>query len=310
MLDYAARRLLWLPFLLLFVSFFVFLLGVYGPGDPVEVRLGNNFSEERAERLRDQLGLNDPFLTQYVRYIGNALRGDFGESFRFAGKDVTAVIGPPLWVTFQLNVAAIVITLAIGLPLGFYVARRQGTWVDPTIVTASLLISSIPLPVTAPFLVIVFALTLHWVPASGWGGFFDSRIILPAIAIGVPGSAGIIRYMRAATLDVIGQDYIRTAMSKGISQTAVNTRHIARNAMLPITTILGASFAGLLGGTLIAELLFGVPGMARFALDAITQRDYNVIMALSLMGAATLVIMNLAVDIAYTVVNPRIRLRA
>jgi peptide/nickel transport system permease protein len=309
MLEYAARRLLWLPFLLILVSLFVFVLGLYGPGDPVEVRLGQNYTPERAERLRDQLGLNDPFFNQYFRYIGNALQGDFGESFRYQGRRVTEVIGPPMWVTLQLNVAALAITLGLGLPLGFYVAKRQGSWVDPTVVTTSLFLSAIPLPISASVLVIIFSLSLDWVPTSGWGGFFDLRIVLPAIAIGIPGIAGIVRYMRASTADVLGQDYIRTAQAKGLGQQVVNYRHIARNALLPIVTLLGFTFAGLLGGAFLAEFVFGLPGVARLSLDAIRARDYDVIMAFALIGATTLVIANILVDIAYTVVDPRIRLR-
>lgn len=309
MLDYMARRLLWLPVLLVLVSLFVFVLGLYGPGDPVEVRLGQNYTPERAERLREQLGLNDPFFTQYMRYVRGALQGDFGESFRYPGRQVTDVIGPPMWVTFQLNLAAEIITLVVGLPLGFYVASRQGTWKDPAIVVVTLALSAVPVFISAPVFVLVFALQLHWVPTSGWGGFFDPKIVLPAFAIGVGGISGIVRYMRASTLDVLGQDYVRTARAKGLSGQVVNTRHIARNAVLPIVTLLGFTFAGLLGGSLIAELLFGIPGMARLALDAVTQRDYNVIMAFALIGAGALVVANLLIDVAYTVIDPRIRLR-
>jgi peptide/nickel transport system permease protein len=309
MLDYMARRLLWLPVLLVLVSLFVFVLGLYGPGDPVEVRLGQNATPERVERLRDQLGLNDPFFTQYFRYVRNALQGDFGESFRYPGRQVTDVIGPPMWVTFQLNLAAELITLAVGLPLGFYVASRQGTWKDPAIVVVTLALSAVPVFISAPVLVLVFALQFHWVPTSGWGGLFDPKIVLPAFAIGIGGISGIVRYMRASTLDVLGQDYIRTARAKGLSAQVVNTRHIGRNALLPIVTLLGFTFAGLLGGSLIAELLFGIPGMARLALDAVTQRDYNIIMAFALMGAGALVVANLLIDVAYTVIDPRIRLR-
>ncbi len=309
MLDYIARRLLWLPVLLIIVSLFVFLLGLFGPGDPVEVRLGQNYTPERAERLREQLGLDDPFWTQYIRYVGNALKGDFGESFRYPGRSVTSVIGPPMWVSFQLNIAALLITLGFGLPLGFYVAKRQGRWIDPVIVTIALVIAAVPLPVMAALLVLVFSLSFDLVPTSGWGGFFDARVVLPAVAIGIPGIAGIIRYMRASTVEVLNQDYVRTANAKGLGQMAVNTRHIARNALVPIVTILGFTFAGLLGGTFIGEILFGIPGVARLSLEAISQRDYNVIMAFALIGATTLVVVNLVVDIAYTVIDPRIRLK-
>ncbi len=309
MLAYIARRLLWTPVLLIFVSLFVFILGLYGPGDPVEVRLGQNYTPERAERLREQLGLSDPFFTQYVRYVRNALKGDFGESFRFQGQKVTQVLGPKIWVSVQLNIVAFAISLGFGLPLGFYVAKRQGTWHDPVIVFTALMFYALPVFLTAPFLVWIFALELHWVPTAGWGGFFDQRIILPAVVIGIPGIAVFVRLMRASTLDVLGQDYIRTARSKGLSEMVVNARHIGRNALLPIVTVTFFSLAGLLGGALVVELIFGVPGVGRLSLEAITARDYNIVMALTIMGATALVVANLLMDIAYTIVDPRIRLQ-
>ncbi len=309
MLAYIARRLLWTPFLLIFVSLFVFTLGLYGPGDPVEVRLGQNYTPERAERLRDQLGLNDSFFTQYVRYVSNALKGDFGESLRFQGQKVTQILGPKIWVSVQLNVIAFAISLGVGLPLGFYVAKRQGSWQDPVVVFTALVLYALPVFITAPFLVWIFALELHWVPTAGWGGFLDKRIILPAVVIGIPGIAVFVRLMRASTLDILGQDYIRTARAKGLSEFTVNARHTGRNALLPIVTVTFFSLAGLLGGALVVELIFGVPGVGRLSLEAITARDYNVVMALTIMGATALVVANLLMDIAYTVVDPRIRLQ-
>jgi len=308
MLAYVARRLLWTPFLLVVVSLFVFVLGQYGPGDPVEVRLGQHYTPERAERLRERLGLNDQFFVQYGRYVGNALSGDFGESYKYPGRSVTELLGPKLWVSAQLFVAAFVITVVVGVPLGFYSALKQGGWVDPAVVAFTLVMYAMPVFLTAPALIILFALNLGWVPVSGWGGFFDSRIILPALTIGVPGIAVFTRLMRASTLDVLGQEFIRTARSKGLREVVVNYRHVARNALIPVLTVMGFSMAGMLGGALIVELIFGIPGVGRFALDSIFARDYPVIMALTLIGAASLVAANLLVDVLYAVVDPRIRL--
>ena len=309
MLAYMARRLLWTPFLLLIISFIVFVLGTYGPGDPVEVRLGQNYTLEAAERLRDRLGLNDPLHEQWGRYVWNAVRGDFGKSLVFQGRSVSELLGPKLLASAQLNLAAFLITVTFGLPLGFYAAKRQGTWHDPAVVISTLSIFALPVFFTAPFLITIFALRLGLVPVAGWGGFFDIRIILPAVTIGVPGIAVFTRLMRASTLDVLGQEYIRTARSKGLSEMVVNYRHVARNALIPIMTIMGFTFAGLFAGALIVELIFGIPGVGRIALDSIFARDFPVITALVLIGATMLVLANLVIDFMYTVVDPRIRLQ-
>ncbi len=309
MLAYMVRRLLWTPILLLIVSIVVFVLGTYGPGDPVEVRLGQNYTPEAAERLREQLGLNDPLVQQWGRYVWNSVQGDFGESFVFQGRTVGEILGPRLWVSAQLNIAAFTITLVFGLPLGFYAAKRQGTWRDPAVVLSTLALFALPVFIIAPFLIWLFALQLDWVPVSGWGGLFDKRIILPAVTIGVPGIAVFTRLMRASTLDVLGQEYIRTARSKGLSEMVVNYRHIARNALIPIMTIMGFTFAGLFAGSLITEIMYGIPGVGRISLDSIFARDFPVIMAVVLLGATMLVVGNLLIDFLYTVVDPRIRLQ-
>lgn len=309
MLAYMVRRILWTPILLLIVSLIVFFLGTYGPGDPIEVRMGQNYDPEVAERLREQLGLNDSFAVQWGRYVLDAARGDFGESFQYQGRDVTAIIGPKLLVSLQLNLWSYIIVFGFGVPLGFMAAKRQGTWRDPGIVITALAFYALPVFIIAPFLIWIFALRLDWLPVSGWDGFFSTHVILPAVTIGVPGIAVFVRLMRASTLDVLGQEYVRTARSKGLSEFVVNYRHIARNAMIPIITVLGFSFAGLLGGSLITELIFGIPGIARTTLDAVFARDYPVLIAVVLLGATMLVVANLLVDLLYTIVDPRIRLR-
>ena len=307
MLAYIVRRMLWTPVLLLAVSAIVFTLGHYGPGDPVQIQLGQRFTEERAERLRESRGLNDPVYVQYGRYVWNALQGDFGDSFQFQGRGVSELLGPKLKVSAQLFLAASIITIGIGIPLGFYSALKQGTWIDPTVISGSLAMNAMPVFLTAPFLISLCALTLDWVAVSGWGGFFDKQIILPALTIGLPGIAVFTRIMRSSTLDVLGQDYIRTARAKGLPGHVVNYRHIARIALIPVLTLIGFSLSGLLGGAFIVELIYGIPGVGRFTLDAIFARDFPVIMAVTLIGAASLVIANLIVDILYSVIDPRIR---
>ena len=309
MLVYILRRLLWTPVLLLLAAFFVFFMGTVAPGAPAELRLGNRATPERVDRLREQLGLNDPLPIRYMRFIGNALKGDLGESYVFQGKTVTSLIGPRLLVSVQLNIAASIVALSVGLPLGFYAAKRQGTKTDPAILISMLILYAMPVFFTAPFLILFFAVKLHWVPASGWNGMFSTQVILPALTIGIPGAAIFVRHMRASTLEVIGQEYIRTAHAKGMSNFVINYRHVARNAFLPILTLLGFTLAGIFGGSLIVELIYGIPGVSRLSLDAIFQRDFPVLTALVLLGSLMLVLANLVIDIAYTIIDPRIRLK-
>ena len=290
-------------------SVMVFSLFRLVPGDPVTVMLGARYTEERAERLRETFGLNRHIVVQYVDYMAGAFRGDFGESFRFRGRAVNELLWAKIKVSAQLNIAALVIVIGIGLPLGFYIAHRQGSWQDPLAVASAVMIMSIPIMVTAPFMLWAFCLKLHWVPCSGWGGIFDSRIVIPAIVMGVPGIAGMARLMRASTLDVMHQDFIRTARAKGLDETTIDRRHVFKNAMIPIVTVLSFTMAGLLGGSVIAERIMGIPGVGRLVVDSLFDRDYPVVMAVSMLGTFVFVLAILAADIAYAYVDPRIRYR-
>ena len=306
---YIVRRLLWLPFMLLAVSMVTFTLGRFGPGDPVVTMLGPRYEEELASRLRHQLGLDRPYFVQYGDYMWGFIRGDFGESFLQRGRAVRDLIGPKMWVSAQLASAALLVSVSIGLPLGFWIAHRQGRWEDPAVVAFALVLMSIPFMVSAPALLWVLCLKFHWVPCSGWGGLFDARIVVPAIAMGIPGVAGLARLMRASTLDVLGQDFIRTARAKGLSDFDVDTRHVFQNAMIPIVTVLAFSVVGLIEGAFIVETVLGIPGIGRFTVDSIFNRDYPVIMAVTLIGAGAFVMANLLADVTYAFVDPRIRYR-
>ena len=310
MIGYVARRLLWTPFLLLIVSLLVFTLGRYGPGDPVEVLLGQRMNEEVAARIRHQRGLDRPFWVQYTTYIGDALRGDLGESFKFLGQPVGPLVTKKAWVSAQLGIAAIAVALAVGLPMGLLAALRQGTWMDTAIVSFTLLFMSLPVFITAPVLILVFALGLGVLPTSGWDGLFSLSIVMPALVLGLPGTAVVTRLLRASTLDVLGQDYIRTARSKGLTEVVVQRRHVLRNSIIPIVTIVGLSLGTLVEGAFITETLFGIPGIGRLALDSIFARDYPIIMAITLLVAFSFVVANLLVDIAYAFLDPRIRYQA
>ncbi|MSQ34174.1 MAG: ABC transporter permease [Dehalococcoidia bacterium] len=307
MTAYVVRRLLWLPVLLVIVIFITFALGTYGPGDPVEVRLGTKSNPEAVARLRQQMGLDRPFVVQFADYVGGVVRGDFGDSYRYQGRTVLELILPRMWVSAQLNLVALTLVVVIGIPLGMAAARFQGRWLDPAIVTGIVFISSLPVLITGPLFLLVFVVILKLVPSAGWGGLFDTRIIIPAVAIAVPGLAVIVRVMRTSTLEVLSQDYVRTAYAKGLTPGIISRRHVARNAFLPVLTMLGFSIAGLIGGTIIGETIFGIPGIGRLAFESIFNRDYPVIMGITIIGAATFVLANLMIDVAYTFLDPRIR---
>ncbi|MBO20003.1 MAG: peptide ABC transporter [Chloroflexi bacterium] len=308
MATYIARRLAWLPVILLIVSFITFALGRYGPGDPVEVLMGQYADETAVERIREQRGFNDPVVVQYGRYLANVVQGDFGESFKYRGRTVSELLRKKMWVSAQLNIAALLLSVSVGVPLGLFAAHRQGTGWDTGTVAATLLGQSIPVFLTAPVLLLVFALKLDILPTHGWGGFFDTRIILPAIAMGVPGVAIITRLTRASTLDVISQDYIRTARAKGLPESVVQRRHVLRNALIPVVTTLGFSLAGLAFTSFIVERFFGIPGIGNLFIESIFARDFPIINAVIIIGTTLFVMANLIVDLIYPCLDPRIRL--
>lgn len=307
MKAYILRRMLWVPVVLLVVSFVTFALGNYGPGDPVSVLAGQHRDPEVIARIKEHRGLDDPFFVQYGRYVWNAAQGDLGESFTFRGEPVSSLIAGKIWVSAQLGLAAMIVSVVGGVPLGLIAALNQGRWVDPVIVATTLFFVSIPVLVTAPILALIFVVWLDVLPSGGWGGFFDMRILMPALVMGVPGIAVLTRLMRASTLDVLGQDYIRTARAKGLREWTVRRRHIARNSIIPIVTVVGLSLGDLVTGAFITEQLYGIPGIGRLAVDSIFNRDYPVIMALVLLIAVSFVLANLLVDVFYAFLDPRIK---
>lgn len=307
MTGYILRRILFLPVVLFAVSFITFTLFRIVPGDPVVVMLGTKYRPDVAYKLREELGLNRPFLVQYGDYMYGFVRGDFGESFIKRGVPVRDLILPKMWLSARLAAAAMAISISIGLPLGFLIAHKQGSWIDPAVVMVALVIMSIPIMVTLPVLLLVFCTKLHWVPCSGWTGGFDARLFVPAFGMGIIGVAGLARLMRASTLDVLGQDFIRTAYAKGLSPIQVDRNHVLKNAMIPIVTVLAFSLAGLIGGSFIVERMMGIPGIGGFFLDSIFQRDFPVTMAITLISAIFFVLANLLADITYAYFDPRIR---
>ena len=306
--PYIARRLAWTPFLLLIITFVTFALGRFGPGDPVQILQGQYSNPDVVQRIREQRGLDDNIFVQYSRYMRDLSRGDFGESFKYRNQHVGELLKKRMWVSAQLAFAALVISVGLGIPAGVFAALRQGTSWDTGVVALTLVGQSMPVFLTAPGLLIIFALKLDILPTHGWGGFFDARIILPAAVMGIPGVAIITRLTRSSTLDVATQDYIRTARAKGLAESTVRRRHILRNALIPVVTTLGFSLAGLASGAVIVEGFFGIPGVGLLAIESLFSRDYNVIMALTVIGTTAFVLANLLVDLAYPLLDPRIRL--
>ncbi len=308
MLKYILRRLLWLPFLLIIVSFITFGLARYGPGDPALLRLGQRApTPETVARIRKELGTDKPFMVQYGKYMYGFFQGDLGESYRFQGQKVSDIIKRRMWVSAQLSLSALLVSFGFGVPIGLFAANKQGKWIDSWIISIVVILSSVPALVTAPFLLWVFVIKTHLLPASGWGGIFDVRIIMPLLSLGVPGIAAVARLTRASTLNVLGQDFIRTARSKGLPEIVVQVRHVMKNSMIPIITILGLSLGGLVEGSIITESLYGIPGIGRLVTESISGRDYPVILAITLIIAFTYALANLLADLIYSYLDPRIR---
>jgi len=326
-LSYLMRRLLWVPPILLAVTFATFALARLGPGDPVRIAAGQFRDPEAFERVRQARGLDKPIYEQYYLYMKGVLtEGDFGESFRYRDIGVNGVLFPAMWRSAQYNFVALGLTLAIGIPLGIYAARRQGTWQDPAAISTFLLFQSIPSLVLLPFLALFLSLKLGLLPARGWPqpqdcnvrleflgesyeciGVLSVEAIIPIIAMTLPVIAVWARYTRAFTLEVMKEDYIRTARSKGLSEYRVVTRHIMRNAMLPLATMIAFALTGLMEGSFFVETLTGIPGAGRLAFESVGSRDYDMIMAFTIVGATAFVVMSIFIDIAYTFIDPRIR---
>ena len=314
---YIFRRLLWLPVMLLIVSMVTFALGRYAPSDYVRLQAGPRANPETIERIREERGLNDPIPQQYARWLGNAVQGDFGESTRYRGVEIKDILQDRLWVSFQYNLVILTLVFLMGIPVGTWCAIKRGTWMDPAIMAGFLIIASIPVVVAIPILLWIFAVELNVLPTTGWHeknilgvqtGLFSKEAILPITFLTLAGVAGVARYMRSQVIEVLDQDYVRTARSKGLEEVVVVSRHVLRNAMLPIVTIMGFALAGLFTGSIIIETLLGIPGVGRFAFESVGARDYDAIMAVVLLGSLLFMIGNLIADIAYAFIDPRIRM--
>lgn len=311
-MSFVLRRLILTLPVLLGITVAVFLIMKLIPGDAMMARLGTDATPELIQRFRDQHGLDRPTFVQLVEWIGKVATLDFGVSM-VTGRGVLETIGQRLPATLELTLAATLLALGIGIPLGVAAASSRGRWADFLVRLGSILGLSIPNFWLALLLTLWFALRLRWLPATGYASLFEHPlehlryVALPAFTLAVGMAAVVARYVRSSLLDVLGLDYIRTATGKGLSSRVVLVHHALRNALLPVTTVVGIQMGALIGGTVIIEDIFAWPGMGRYALQAIYERDYPVIQTIVLVVACFYVLINLLVDLAYAWLDPKIR---
>ncbi len=314
MREYVIRRVLLLVPVMLLVSLMVFSIIRLVPGDAVELMMVESGNVRDLERAREQLGLTRPIHEQYLVWVSNVVRGEFGHSL-WTGRSVRDEILQRLPVTFELALLAMLISLAIAVPAGIVSAIRQDRWPDYAGRLVSIAGLSIPDFWSATLIIGFSSIWFHWMPRPGYIPFLQDpatnlqQFVLPALTLGAVLSASVMRMTRSQMLEVLRQDYMRTAWAKGLQERAVIVRHGLKNAMIPVITIMGVQFGYLMGGTVVMEVIFSLPGLGKSTLDAILQRDYPQLQANVLVAAAIMVTMNLLVDLFYAWFDPRIRYR-
>lgn len=312
MLNFLLRRGLATVPVLMIVAVIVFLLLRMTPGDPAAAIAGDAASALDIERIRAQLGLNDSIVNQFVTWLGHVLRGDLGYSF-FYKMSVTQLIGQRLEPTLSVAAVTVVLTVLIAVPLGVLAASRRGGRLDRFIMGASVLGFSVPVFVAGYLMIWLFSMQLGWLPSQGYSRIADGvgpwlrNLVLPCITLAVTYAALIARVTRAAVSEALTEDYVRTARAKGISQRRMLMRHALANAAVPIVTIVGLSVAGLIGGVVVTETIYAIPGLGQLTVDAVLSRDYPLIQGLTLFFSLVYVVVNLLVDLSYLLLDPRIR---
>jgi peptide/nickel transport system permease protein len=312
MFAYVIRRIIATIPVMAVVALFVFSLLYIAPGDPAAVIAGEQASPADVERIRQSLGLDRPFLVRFGEWVWQILHGDLGTSI-FTNLPVTTMIQQRFEPTLSLMVVTLCLAIAIAIPIGVLAAWKAGTWIDRAIMAFAVFGFSVPVFVIGYLLAFVFALELEWLPVQGYtplsqglGPWFQN-LILPATALGCVYIALLARTTRATMLEVLQQDYIRTARAKGIGQSDILYVHALKNASVPIVTVIGIGIALLIGGAVVTESVFAIPGLGRLTVDAILRRDYPLIQGLVLLFSFVYVLVNLAIDLLYTFLDPRIR---
>lgn len=312
MLQLILRRLLALIPMLFLVSLIVFSLVLIIPGDPAITIAGENATEAQVEATRERLGLNDPVLVQYGRWAGSAIQGDLGTSL-FSSRTVSGAIAERFPVTLSLTFSAILIAMLIAIPAGIIAATRRGTWMDRTATFGASLGVAMPNFWLGLVLVLVFALWNPWFPAIGYVGFTENpyqwarHMFLPALTLGTAAAAETTRQLRSALSDVLHQDYIRTARAKGLRNRVVVMKHALKNAAVPVVTVIGLQVSLLLGGAVIVEQIFGIPGLGQLAIRAVLERDIPMIQGVVVVTTVIVLFVNLLVDLTYGYLNPKVR---
>ncbi len=312
MLAYLTRRILATIPVMLIVALFVFSLLYIAPGDPAAIIAGDQASPEDVERIRAGLGLDRPFLVRFGTWLWDVLRGDLGTSI-FSNQPVTRLIGQRMEPTISLMLLTLLLSISIAVPMGVLAAWNHGTWIDRVIMIFAVFGFSIPVFVVGYLLAYVFALQLDWFPVQGYTpiakgfGPWLNNLVLPAVALGGVYIALIARITRATMLEVLSQDYVRTAKAKGVGSRTVLFLHALKNAAVPIVTVIGIGVALLIGGAVVTESVFAIPGLGRLVVDAILRRDYPIIQGVVLLFSFTYVLVNLGVDLLYSLFDPRIR---
>jgi peptide/nickel transport system permease protein len=310
---YILRRLVMLVPVLIVVGVVVFGLVHLTPGDPAAVILGDRATPEDIARLRDQLGLNDPLPVQFVHWFGNVLRLDFGESI-FLGEPVTQALLDRVQPTLLLTLYALSIQVLIGIPAGVLAAVRYNSPLDRVLTVMAISGSAIPTFFLGILLILIFAVRLRWLPSGGYVPFGEDPaahfkgMLMPAFALGFSAAGLLARLVRSSMLDVLREDYVRTAFAKGLPEQLVIVRHALRNALIPALTVIGISLGALLGGAVVTETVFTIPGMGRLVVQSIARRDYPVIQGAIIAIAMTYVLVNLVVDVLYVYIDPRVRI--
>jgi peptide/nickel transport system permease protein len=314
MRRYLAGRLVASAFTLIGLSLLVFFLLLVLPGTVVEQMLGPEAggNTDAVNRLRAEFGLDRPAPVQYLHWLANTLHGDLGTSWR-TDQPVAAMIAERLPLTLEVTVLAIVFALVIGLPLGAIAGARRGTWSDQISRILMLLGSALPVYLVGTLMLLVLSLTIRWIPPTGYISPLDdplqniSTVALPAFALGLASAAAIGRMTRGALVEVLTQDYVRTAFAKGLTKSTVVAGHALRNALIPVLTLVGLEMGQLLGGAVVTESIFSLPGVGRMLIDAVGQRDYPVVLGTVLVVAALFILINLLTDLLYAQVDPRVR---
>jgi ABC-type dipeptide/oligopeptide/nickel transport system permease component len=314
MFQFLIKRLLGLIFVLFGVSFITFIMGYLAPGDPVTTLLGLHNTPEAHARLAHTFGLDLPWYQQYWNYITHALHGDFGFAYETLGRRVTDVIAPSLLVSAELGLMAFALELLVGIPVGIIAALKRNTWIDTTSMSAMLFLYALPTFVLIPlfqllmiFFVQKFNLDSPPLPTSGWDAGPEYKI-MPVVILAAAGIGYYARLTRTVMLEVLSQDYVRTARSKGLRERVVVYVHALRNAMLPLLTVIGPSLAFIVTGAFVVETTMVVPGIGFISVNSITTRDWPIVQATVLILALAVVVMNFLTDLAYSIVDPRIRL--